>query len=341
MRILMLHGEFITTKPSDFFPVFLLVIYDERERERERNEITTDRADDMSPTGYTQSGPLFDSKTKALTKLLTKTLSAPRAAGGLGVEPVFIHPTGPHRLRPQDIPGFVPKEADADDDDDSSDAWAWFRKNEVDGTYRGFEAGMRTIADAIRGDDNGCGDDAVEAADDSSKARIDGVIGFSQGGATAALVAAALEPSRPMPDPSTTPTPSAETPAGQPADWSWVTALREANNGQPVKFAVIYSGFYSPVPGLQWLMRDPPIQTPMAHFIGSLDTVVDESRSQGLVERCKDPQVFVHPGGHYVPVAKQWSVALVGYIRDVYTKAVEKEQGAASDGGTAANGDKE
>ncbi|KXJ93719.1 serine hydrolase-domain-containing protein [Microdochium bolleyi] len=281
--------------------------------------------------GYTQSGPLFDSKTKALTKLIAKTLSAPKAAGGLGVEPVFIHPTGPHRLRPRDIPGFVPAEGTDPDDDDSSDAWAWFRKNEVDGTYRGFEAGMRTIADAIRESSSAPGDEGTD------EARIDGVIGFSQGGATAALVASALETSpavgRPMPDPATTPSPSAETPAGEPGDWSWVDSLREANNSHPLKFAVIYSGFYTPVPGLQWLLQDPPIQTPTAHFIGSLDTVVDESRSQALVERCNNPKVFVHPGGHYVPVAKQWAMALVGYIKEAYSQAAEKEQGAQENGG--------
>lgn len=274
--------------------------------------------------GYTQSGPLFDSKTKALTKLITKFLSAPVKSGGLNVDPEFIYPTGPHRLRPQDIPGFVPS-GDTASDDDSSDAWAWFRKNEVDGTYRGFEAGVRAVADAIRASSS-----ADDSDNDSNEARVDGVIGFSQGGCFASLVAAALEtstsasgtsPVRALPDPSTTPSPSAETPAGQEADWSWIPYLTSANNNHPLKFCVIYSGFYTPVPGLQWLLENPPIQTPTAHFIGSLDTVVDEERSQALVERCADPKVFVHPGGHYVPVAKQWSMALVGYIKEQWEKA--------------------
>ncbi|KAH7037178.1 serine hydrolase FSH [Microdochium trichocladiopsis] len=292
--------------------------------------------------GFTQSGPLFDSKTKALTKFITKTLSAPKAAGGLGVEPVFIYPTGPHRLRPRDIPGFVPssENADSDDDDDSSDAWAWFRKNEVNGTYRGFEAGMRTVAEAIRSSTTGSDGQDIGGDEDDDAARIDGVIGFSQGACFASLIAAALEtsssssssspPIRPPPDPETVPSPSAETPLGERADWSWLPALCEANNSHPLKFAVIYSGFYTPVPGLQWLLENPPIQTPTAHFIGSLDTVVDESRSQALVERCADAKVFVHPGGHYVPVAKQWSMALVGYIKEAYEKA-EKGKGVAGE----------
>lgn len=276
--------------------------------------------------GYTQSGPLFDSKTKALTKLLTKTLSA-AAPIGLAVEPVFIFPTGPHRLRPRDIPGFVPANGDDGDDgsdDDSSDAWAWFRKNEVNGTYRGFEDGMKRIAESI-----------AEAGGD-----IDGVIGFSQGGCTAALIAAALEQNsseggedlakkkmmmmkKRVPGPDV-PSPSAETLTGSPPDWTWVDNLRAANNNRALKFAVIYSGFWAPVPGLQWLYEDPPIVTPTCHFIGSLDTVVEEARCQALIDRCADPQVIVHTGGHYVPVAKQWAIALLGFIKKIYEQEGKK-----------------
>lgn len=237
----------------------------------------------------------------------------------------------------------MPSGDNGDDDDDSSDAWAWFRKNEVDGTYRGFEAGVRAVADAIRSSSTSSSASTDDNDNDSNdEARIDGVIGFSQGGCFASLVAAALETSTPpsgtsppiraLPDPSTTPSPSAETPAGQEADWSWVPYLTAANNNHPLKFCVVYSGFYTPVPGLQWLLENPLIQTPTAHFIGSLDTVVDEVRSQALAERCADPKVFVHPGGHYVPVAKQWAMALVGYIKETWEKA-EKTGSAQVEGG--------
>jgi hypothetical protein len=42
---------------------------------------------------------------------------------------------------------------------------------------------------------------------------------------------------------------------------------------------------------------------------------VDESRSQGLVERCEDPLVLTHPGGHYVPVNKEWVMPVAGFIK--------------------------
>jgi fermentation-respiration switch protein FrsA (DUF1100 family) len=142
---------------------------------------------------------------------------------------------------------------------------------------------MAVIAEAIRG-----------------AGGIDGVCGFSQGGAMAGFVAGALEPSRPV----------LEGPGGD-----WARKLREANANQPVKFAVSYSGFYAAVDSLKWLY-EPKIKTPTLHYIGSLDTVVDESRSQGLVDRCEEPAVIVHPGGHHVPVSKEWVMPLAGFIKN-------------------------
>jgi hypothetical protein len=90
--------------------------------------------------------------------------------------------------------------------------------------------------------------------------------------------------------------------------------VREANGGRPLKFAVIYSGFWATPPDLVWLY-EPKITTPTLHFLGSLDTVVDHSRSEGLVERCVDPLVLTHPGGHHVPVSKEWAMPLAGFVK--------------------------
>lgn len=170
------------------------------------------------------------------------------------------------------------------------DAWAWWRKDDATGVYRLFDEGMQRLAQVIREEGGG---------------HVDGVVGFSQGGAFAALVAAALEAER---EPCA---PTAETNAARPA---WLDTLRQANNGQPLKFSVVYSGFHAPPADLQWLY-EPKIKTPTLHFIGSLDTVVEEGRSRALVARCEDPLVVVHPGGHYVPVSKEWVTPLVGFVR--------------------------
>lgn len=103
-----------------------------------------------------------------MSKMIAKalpTLSATR-----------IYPTGLHKLQPADIPGFQPREGDEASPDADLDAHGWFLHDEEPGLLRGFEEGMRAIADAIE-----------EAGG------VDGVLGFSQGGAVAALVSAALE----------------------------------------------------------------------------------------------------------------------------------------------------
>ncbi|KAI5921821.1 hypothetical protein F4810DRAFT_677043 [Camillea tinctor] len=268
--------------------------------------------------GYTQSGGLFSSKTKALSKLLVKALSP------LNLHPTLIYPTAPHRLRPSDIPGYQPP-ADASaatSGDDASDHWAWFRKDEATGRYAGFEEGMRALARCIEG-----------------SGPVDGVLGFSQGGAVAALVAAALEvPHRsppslpPNPNPSSSPNPPSTTPSpsSPAADPSWPALLRAANARRPLRFCVVYSGFYAPAPELQWLYA-PPLSTPTLHYLGGLDTVVEESRSRALVERCVEPTVLVHPGGHYVPVAKDWVVPLVGWLRQRFVEGEGEAKGEAKD----------
>lgn len=180
---------------------------------------------------------------------------------------MLFYPTAPNALSAKDIPGYQPPENDDDESSTTPDAWAWLRMDRATGTYRLLPAGMQRVAACIRDDAGG---------------HVDGVIGFSQGGFMAGAVAAALEPSRVVEPPS----PEAE---------AWVSALRSANGGRALKFAVVYSGFFAPPSaGLGWLYEG-GIRTPTLHFIGSLDTVVDEGRSRGLVERCVDPAVVVHP----------------------------------------------
>ena len=199
---------------------------------------------------------------------------------------MLIYPTGPNRLLPSDIPGYEPPAGDdgaPDPDANAPDAWAWFRKHEATGEYRLWDAGMETVAAAVR-DAGG----------------VDAVCGFSQGGCVSAAVAAAMEPGR-------------EAPTGQAG--AWARGLREANGGRGLRFAVLYSGFYAPVDMLRWCY-EPKITTPTLHYLGSLDAVVEESRSRALIDCCEDPVVIVHPGGHHVPVAKQWAMPLAGFIKE-------------------------
>ncbi|KAK8071529.1 hypothetical protein PG996_004877 [Apiospora saccharicola] len=196
----------------------------------------------------------------------------------------MICPTGPYNLRPSDIPGYEPPEgASAEDGDEPTDNWGWFQHDEGTGAYRRFDEGMQRVADAIR-DAGG----------------VDGVLGFSQGGAFAQLAAAAMESeTRALPahDPKTNNT-------------EWAKVLRDANGNKPLKFCMVYSGFVARDPALQWLYEG-GMATPSLHVLGSLDTVVGEDRTRGLYEKCGPTeegkggkaQVLVHPGEWTTPVA--------------------------------------
>ena len=70
---------------------------------------------------------------------------------------------------------------------------------------------------------------------------------------------------------------------------------------------------------------EPKISTRTLHVVGTLDSVVEESRSLALVEACVEPTVVYHPGGHFVPIGKEMTGALVGFIRRCCKEGVEQE----------------
>ena len=138
------------------------------------------------------------------------------------------------------------------------------------------------------------------------------MVGFSQGGAAAAIVASLLEPGR-----------------KEAFDVNRSKNLQKLQypscftniNGDslqpPLKFVVVYSGFAAPFEFYS-AFYEPKIQTPVLHFLGSLDTVVDESRGRLLIESCEGgkARVVVHPGGHFVPSQKVWLDAAVNFLKE-------------------------
>ena len=168
-----------------------------------------------------------------------------------------------------------------------------------------METGLDAIAGAIR-----------------EMGGIDGVIGFSQGAAAAAMVASLLQPGR-----RGTFSSYLEMHPGAfawPRSWDGLPELHP----EGLKFAVSYSGFYAPN-DLYRGFYEPNIETRVLHFIGSLDSVVEESRSLALVEVTENPSTVYHPGGHFVPAGKQMAGVLVGFIKDCC--AVKKVEESAED----------
>lgn len=140
---------------------------------------------------------------------------------------------------------------------------------------------------------------------------LDGVIGFSQGAAVAALVASLLEPGRiEVFEKAKAKDPSA---FAYPEAWKPLHAQVREQGG--LKFGVSYCGFWGPHPAYT-AFYEPKISTPFLNVIGSLDTVVEEHSAVGLAERCADEKVVRHPGGHHVPVGKEMAGVLIGWIKE-------------------------
>ncbi|KAF4553185.1 Serine hydrolase (FSH1)-like protein 1 [Elsinoe fawcettii] len=313
--------------------------------------------------GYTQSGPLFRSKTRALEKNLQKHFPASPKPGHLpaypgGVE--FVYLTAPIKLQGADIPTFdsnttstsssLERDGEGQGDGkgrdggkgdavkamggDEAEAWGWWVKRtehsdtpsarEVKGEkieYVGLEQSVELWARTIR-----------------EQGPFDGVLGFSQGGAAAVMLASLLEEGR-----------------GEVFERGRGMAFPRALVGEdgkvvqrPLKVVVVYSGFRAPEGMGYDAFYEGGLKTPSLHFIGSVDTVVEESRCLAVLDACRygngktgktskngvdkeaeeRHRLVYHPGGHFVPSSQKPSVnAVVQFIRDV----VRTEQGKGKD----------
>ncbi|EUC39956.1 hypothetical protein COCMIDRAFT_31012 [Bipolaris oryzae ATCC 44560] len=124
---------------------------------------------------------------------------------------------------------------------------------------------------------------------------FDGFIGFSQGGALAAIVAGLLE--RP--------------PADRPAFFN--------TTHPPIHFIVSYSGYREHHQALQPYYEN-KISTPILHFINSDDPIVTEDRCVRLIERCTDTDgriVSYSSPFHRIPSSKMARKALKSFLSEV------------------------
>ena len=158
-----------------------------------------------------------------------------------------------------------------------------------------MDRGLETIAETIR-----------------REGPFDGIIGFSQGAAAAAIVASLLEPGRR----EAVDAAYNEDPQKFKYPLSFINDDGQAVQ-PPVKFAIVYSGFAAPFE-LYSAFYEPKITTPVLHFLGSLDTLVDEKRGRVLIDSCKNgsDRVVTHPGGHFLPSQKIWLDAAVGFVKE-------------------------
>ncbi|KAF2738448.1 FSH1-domain-containing protein [Polyplosphaeria fusca] len=245
--------------------------------------------------GFTQSGPFFQAKTGALRKTLQKAFPA-------GIS--LVYPTAPIRLSPADI-NFAHNASVTDagsvNGEEQPDAWGWWRRkgDKEPYTYEGIEQGLGLVAKLLR-----------------EEGPFDGVIGFSQGGAIAGMVASLLEPGRREAFEKLYSVGGMRYPESFEADTGYI----EEPVHPPLKFAVSYSGFAARGLNLYKGFYEPKITTPMLHFLGTMDAVVEEARSLALANACDNSEgrVVYHPGGHFLPSTQKACVnALIGFIKEV------------------------
>ncbi|KAL2831194.1 serine hydrolase FSH [Aspergillus cavernicola] len=257
--------------------------------------------------GYTQSGPLFHAKSRALIKHITKAFPLHEISA--------IYPTGPLRLNPTDIPGYTPQEGSAvTSEEDAIESYGWYRRSNTaePPLYVGLDDGLDAIAKVLR-----------------EEGPFDGVIGFSQGAAMAAMVVSLLDSKRQDAFAHFSSSSSGGERFTYPASF-------EKLSHPSLKFALCYSGFRSPGDRYRAFYENPPIQTPILHVLGSLDAVVEESRSRALVEVCVgDPEsegkVVWHPGGHFLPSQRPYLDAAVRFIRESLEGDMQKYKAQEED----------
>lgn len=148
---------------------------------------------------------------------------------------------------------------------------AWWRADD-DGNYLDWDKSVDYINDVL-----------------AKEGPFDGIVGFSQGGCLAGILASAFEKPDRMP------------------------GLRLPKGQGALKFAVAVSGFRSR-DRLHQKLFEKPIETPVLHVLGRADQIVDLERSQTLVDVCKNSRVELHDGGHSLPSQAPWR----NFFRDFF-----------------------
>lgn len=229
----------------------------------------------FTPTGAWQSGELFRTKASALEKLIQ------RALGPNDVD--FVYPTGPFEF------AFT---EDAFELRNQRGTYCWWEADNVDGLYPGLETGLESALSVLK-----------------HSGPFDGIIGFSQGGAMAGMIASLLEENRK----DSFARLQAHGGMGYPDAF---TSL----NHPPLKFVVSISGYATSHPAYR-AFYEPYIGTSSLHLLGSSDNVVGKDAPMRLVESCQSPNketrpvVIWHPGGHFIPSEERELDPVVQFIK--------------------------
>ncbi|GAB6029269.1 Ovarian cancer-associated protein 2 [Chamberlinius hualienensis] len=101
---------------------------------------------------------------------------------------------------------------------------------------------------------------------------FDGIIGFSQGACLGAMLA----------------------------------GLQQINKLKAIsfKFVILVAGFKSKSSAHIEFLPVEKIQIPSLHVYGETDGIIPKAMSEELLQQFENPEIAIHPGGHYVPASK-------------------------------------
>lgn len=225
--------------------------------------------------GYSQNGYIFSKRLGALRKEIKD------------IDLVFVD--APHVLQPVDLINAYARNSTSNFDLNVPEAdlqtseiqdplltpRAWWRPNPERTKGIGLPESLTVIRDILK------------------TRRFEGIMGFSQGAACAAIVAALLE--RPE---------------------TYPPFLIDGNPPHPpMKFCIAVSGFKLTDPICDPLFS-PSYSTPTLHVLGKNDVVVIEERTRKLIDVSSNKRVEEHEGGHFVPTKGSWRKFLAEYIRN-------------------------
>ncbi|KAI9511450.1 FSH1-domain-containing protein [Russula earlei] len=219
--------------------------------------------------GYSQNASIF-----------SKRLAALRKSVGKDIELVFVD--APHVLEPVDLTGhgttldmLGASEASAASEDPALKPRGWYKTDLTRTRTDGLEESLAHLRDILR------------------TQSFEGIFGFSQGAAMAALLAALLE--RPHHHPP--------------------FLVDGVPPHPPFRFCIAVSGFKVAGP-LSAAVFSEGYATPTLHVLGKNDILVVEERSRVLINVSAGKRVVEHEGGHFVPSKASWRAFLRAYMLD-------------------------
>ncbi|XP_053679253.1 esterase AGAP003155 [Anopheles nili] len=81
------------------------------------------------------------------------------------------------------------------------------------------------------------------------------------------------------------------------------------------EFAVVAAGFRSgSLVHLNYY--ESKIQAPSLHIFGETDEIITKDMSEALTETFLDPDIIIHPGGHFFPAQASLKEKYIGFFRD-------------------------